>query len=278
MTNNFLVQKGERLIIAATPQFPEILRSDEAWNIQYRWKEISRFDARNEYVEKLLYPYRWLKYPNNNIIHISDYDNVEWFYSQSNNLGAYGIDNLICYSQLSGPGNWGIHQSDSRDFTPDEALGAMMIKFDSGTGASSDRTALMMMLVGEDSFRNQVLTLLNAYRQENPIEPEIYENGQVHVLRLGFMKDINALIEKMGKPNAYTDSDDIINTILGIEAKDSQMISMESLLPGFNFWQIHDVRYAAYIWNEKNEWIADMRVEVDYAHPENIKLHISKLS
>lgn len=128
-----------------------------------------------------------------------------------------------------------------------------MSELNSGDGASSNHTALLMMLVGEDSFRNQVLSLLNAYRQETPVSPEVYENGQVHVLRLGYKADIEALIVEMGKPNEY-ESDTLIDPILAIPFENqNQIVHLKDILPGINLWQMQDVRYAVYEWNETHK-------------------------
>jgi len=129
----------------------------------------------------------------------------------------------------------------------------MLSELSSGTGASSEHTTLLMMLVGEDSFRSQVLSLLNAYRQETAVSPEVYENGQVHVLRLGYKADIEALIAEMGKPNKY-ESDTLIDPVLAIPFENqNQIVHLKDILPGINLWQMHDVRYAAYEWNETHQ-------------------------
>lgn len=280
MASNFSVQTGERVIVAATPDsIAQINWARERYGKQTH-PAVTAFEAKCEYVRQLLTPYRWLQYPADDINferHASLLDNAECFYSQENTLGAYGMNELVNYSQSSWPWERAIHQYKPASFTPDEVVGDMLSELNSGTWASSESSTLLMMMVGEDSFRNQVLSLLNAYRQEKPITPEVRGLGQVHVLRLGFKSDIDAIMEKMGKPNTYEGSDPIIDPILEIEAKkDAQTIPLEMLLPGINLWQMHDVRYAAHYWNEAHAGIAVMSVDMDYTHPENTTLRVSK--
>lgn len=85
MTNTFSVRNGERIIVAATPDIPGFLQGDVGI-VDFEGRRMSRFDAKNQYTNQLLHPYRWISHTENILTQASHFDNAECFYSQANEL------------------------------------------------------------------------------------------------------------------------------------------------------------------------------------------------
>ena len=279
MENTFQVEKGQRIIVATTPRFPTEIQDSTPGYINYEWRRSTRFDARKKYVQELLHPYRWLDSKNWSLQANQAYDlhNAEAFYPQDWTLTWYGINNLINYSDDSGPWNRAIHQYPQSRFFPTRVLGDMLWELSSWTWASSDQTTLAMFLIANTQFRNRILDLINLHAS-SPIVPEVREEWQVHILRLWTKESFESLMKKIWVKNTH-EQEDMVKRLQEIPYTGSRKItSLLELFPEFNLWNLDELYYPVAKWNEenrKNGW--HMEVKVNYQDISNSVLVIRSI-